>query len=162
MAEHLLPPHDLSLPATRPRASADGEGEDGEGNSKRGYEQMFRDQIALVDEAGVSFRVQYEGVSCNAQKHLRLTCGWRDYIRKHDVELGESTNSSSTRLMPVVVSNRLQGMCLGGWPRILALVQQHCRCVHWRMVMQLGWKSAGKPGCQPCCAYLTIPRSASV
>jgi hypothetical protein len=89
MAEHLLPPHDLSLPAIKACTSTNGEGEDGEGNSKRGYEQMFRDQIVLVDEAGVSFKVQYEGVSCNAQKHLRLTCGWRDYIRKHGVEVGE-------------------------------------------------------------------------
>jgi hypothetical protein len=104
MAEHLLPPHDLSLPATKPRSSADGEVEDGEGSSKRGYEQMFRDQIALVDEAGVSFRVQYEGVSCNAQKHLRLTCGWRDYIRKHDVEVGE--RAVAVRLCASVISHR--------------------------------------------------------
>jgi hypothetical protein len=34
-------------------------------------------------------RVQYEGVSCNAQKHLRLTCGWRDYIRRINAEVGE-------------------------------------------------------------------------
>jgi hypothetical protein len=90
MAEHLLPQHDLSL-AGWPRTSADGSS-DGEDGSRRGgssYDQLFKEQVVLVDDQGGSFRVQYEGVACNAQKHLRLTCGWRDYIRTHNVEVGE-------------------------------------------------------------------------
>jgi hypothetical protein len=90
MAEHLLPQHDLTVPP-KPRASSDGgAGSDEDDGPKRStYEQLFKEQIVIVDEAGATFRVQYEGVSCNAQKHLRLTCGWRDFIRKHDVEVGE-------------------------------------------------------------------------
>lgn len=91
MAEHLLPQHDLSL-VGRPRTSADGSS-DGEDGSRRGgssYDQLFKEQVVLVDDQGGSFRVQYEGVACNAQKHLRLTCGWRDYIRQHNVEVGDT------------------------------------------------------------------------
>jgi len=92
MAEHLLPLHDLTLPTKRRRSSNDGAGSDGDEDApKRGtYEQMFKEQIVIVDEAGATFRVQYEGVSCNAQKHLRLTCGWRDFIRQHNVEIGDT------------------------------------------------------------------------
>lgn len=88
MAEHLLPLHDLN-PAGRPRTSADGGSDDDARRGGSSYDQLFKEQVVLVDEAGGSFRVQYEGVACNAQKHLRLTCGWRDYIRHHNVEVGE-------------------------------------------------------------------------
>lgn len=91
MAEHLLPPHNLTL-AGRPRTSADGSSDGENDDARRGgssYDQLFKEQVVLVDEQGGSFKVQYEGVACNAQKHLRLTCGWRDYIRHHNVEVGE-------------------------------------------------------------------------
>jgi len=92
MAEHLLPHHDLNPPTPKAAATAEGDGE-GEGEAKRpasSYEALFKEFITVVDEAGSTFKVQYEGVSCNAQKHLRLTSGWRDYIRAHAVEVGDT------------------------------------------------------------------------
>lgn len=92
MAEHLLPLHDLN-PST-PRAggyegSSGGAGDESPKRPGSTYEQLFKEQITIVDDQGSTFRVQYEGVSCNAQKHLRLTSGWRDYIRSHNVQVGE-------------------------------------------------------------------------
>jgi hypothetical protein len=98
MAEHLLPYHDLHAPPTRSSSGCAGMDDDGgdsprgasSGNSKPGssYELLFKEDVAVVDWEGARFRVQYEGVSCNQQKHLRLTSGWRDYIRAHNVEVG--------------------------------------------------------------------------
>jgi len=91
MAEHLLPYHDLTL--STPKAGRSTEDDDVEASPKRpgsSYEALFKEQITIVDEKGAVFRIQYEGVSCNAQKHLRLTSGWRDYIRVHDVEVGDT------------------------------------------------------------------------
>lgn len=111
MAEHLLPLHDLTLPSKRRRSSNDGAGSDGDEDApKRGtYEQMFKEQIVIVDEAGATFRVQYEGVTCNAQKHLRLTCGWRDFIKQHNVEIGEC------RRAQVYCSGAVLCWCVLGW-----------------------------------------------
>jgi hypothetical protein len=104
MAEHLLPYHDLHAPPTRRSSGCTGMDDDGgdsprgtsSGNSKPGssYELLFKEDVAVVDREGARFRVQYEGVSCNQQKHLRLTSGWRDYIRAHNVEVGECTQRS--------------------------------------------------------------------
>lgn len=80
MAEHLLPQYDLN-PTNSDESSKK------PGSS---YEQLFKETITVVDDQGEEFSVQYEGVICNAQKHLRLTSGWRDYIRAHKVEVGES------------------------------------------------------------------------
>jgi hypothetical protein len=98
MAEHLLPYHDLYAPPARSGAAAAADDDAGDsprgassGSSKPGstYELLFKEEVTVVDREGGRFRVQYEGVSCNQQKHLRLTSGWRDYIRAHNVEVGE-------------------------------------------------------------------------
>jgi hypothetical protein len=99
MAEHLLPYHDLHAPPARNSSGGCAADYDG-GDSPRGassgggkpgstYELLFKEEVTVVDREGGRFRVQYEGVSCNQQKHLRLTSGWRDYIRAHNVEVGE-------------------------------------------------------------------------
>eukprot|EP00879_Flechtneria_rotunda_P002979 GHRR01003197.1.p3 GENE.GHRR01003197.1~~GHRR01003197.1.p3 ORF type:complete len:153 (+),score=46.83 GHRR01003197.1:360-818(+) len=93
MAEHLLPPHDLTAAAPRTAGGGAYADEDSpRGNSKAAstYELLFKQEVTLIDEQGSIFRVQYEGVSCNQQKHLRLTSGWRDYIRCHGVEVGDT------------------------------------------------------------------------
>lgn len=100
MAEHLLPHHDLHAPPQRHNSGGCNAADDDAGDSPRGgggsrpggssYELLFKEEVSIVDREGGRFRVQYEGVSCNAQKHLRLTSGWRDYIRAHNVEVGES------------------------------------------------------------------------
>jgi hypothetical protein len=96
MAEHLLPFHDLHAPPTRRSSGGCAALDDDGGDSPRGaskpgssYELLFKEDVSVVDREGARFRVQYEGVSCNQQKHLRLTSGWRDYIRAHNVEVGE-------------------------------------------------------------------------
>jgi hypothetical protein len=89
MAEHLLPYHDLNASSSGTATTGGGGGDSP--NSRKGgsYEALFKEEISLADSSGASFRVTYEGVSCNAQKHLRLTSGWRDFIRAHDVAVGE-------------------------------------------------------------------------
>lgn len=137
MAEHLLPPHDLTLPA-KPRSSADGADDDEEASGKKGtYEQLFKEQVVLIDEAGAPFRVQYEGVACNAQKHLRLTCGWRDYIRQHKVEVGECQCWGQLGLDQLFASNCLLQHCVvvavvSGPGQLWATVPKrmvHCKCL---------------------------------
>eukprot|EP00882_Tetradesmus_deserticola_P020813 GHRQ01022495.1.p1 GENE.GHRQ01022495.1~~GHRQ01022495.1.p1 ORF type:complete len:329 (+),score=170.33 GHRQ01022495.1:24-989(+) len=117
MAEHLLPYHDLHTPPAR-NSSAGSAAADGEpGDSPRGnnassgkpsssYELLFKEEVVVMDSEGSRFRVQYEGVSCNQQKHLRLTSGWRDYIRAHDVEVGECAVRISTGV-PWAAAGRL-------------------------------------------------------
>ncbi|KAF6257315.1 hypothetical protein COO60DRAFT_1240456 [Scenedesmus sp. NREL 46B-D3] len=102
MAEHLLPYHDLHAPPSRhgsggcAAATDDDAADSPRGNSNSSgkpgssYELLFKEEVAVVDREGARFRVQYEGVSCNQQKHLRLTSGWRDYIRAHNVEVGDT------------------------------------------------------------------------
>ncbi|WIA30052.1 hypothetical protein OEZ86_000147 [Tetradesmus obliquus] len=100
MAEHLLPHHDLHAPPQRHGSGGCNAADDDAGDSPRGgggsrpggssYELLFKEEVSIVDREGGRFRVQYEGVSCNAQKHLRLTSGWRDYIRAHNVEVGDT------------------------------------------------------------------------
>jgi hypothetical protein len=54
MAEHLLPPHDLSA-KPQPRASSDGAGSDEERGSST-YGTLFKDHITIVDEHGTTYR----------------------------------------------------------------------------------------------------------
>jgi hypothetical protein len=32
--------------------------------------------------------VDYEGATCSGQKHLRLTCGWRNFAQQQGLQLG--------------------------------------------------------------------------
>lgn len=77
MADNLLPPQP-SLECRRSTGVDDG------------YEQLFKVNVTLVDPQGTPWPVQYEGVMCCGQRHLRLTCGWADFIRSNEVELGDS------------------------------------------------------------------------
>jgi hypothetical protein len=65
------------------------------GSASGSYAPLFREWISLVDGEGATWRVQYEGVSCRAQKHLRLTSGWRDYVRAHSIAVGECERAHS-------------------------------------------------------------------
>lgn len=53
------------------------------------YSPLFKIAIHLVDPAGRVWKVQYEGSCYKDQKHPRLTRGWRDFIRSHEVQIGE-------------------------------------------------------------------------
>lgn len=54
MAEHLLPPHDLSA-KPQPRASSDGGASDDEKGSST-YGTLFKDHVTIVDEHGITYR----------------------------------------------------------------------------------------------------------
>lgn len=89
MAQHLMPLHDLNV---LPGAAA-------AGDSSNSYELLFKDEITIINAAmGQPFRVTYEGVACNGQKHLRLTAGWRDFVRANSVAVGAGSALCSVRL----------------------------------------------------------------
>lgn len=83
MADHLLP-HPLEAQA------GTGNRSDGSDGHVSGYEALFKLEVALIDVEGKSWSMQYEGVSCNQQRHMRLTCGWRDFVRGQKLLVGES------------------------------------------------------------------------
>lgn len=80
MSAHLLPLEAGSLRsgASEPRSA------------QRGYEPLFRRAVELVDAAGSRWSMVYEGVLCAGQRHLRLTSGWKDFVRAHKLRIGDS------------------------------------------------------------------------
>ena len=53
---------------------------------------LFKVKIMLYDSNGRSWRVQYDGLQFNGraggQRHLRLTRGWRLFVRGNDIRIG--------------------------------------------------------------------------
>eukprot|EP00879_Flechtneria_rotunda_P022918 GHRR01024222.1.p2 GENE.GHRR01024222.1~~GHRR01024222.1.p2 ORF type:complete len:166 (-),score=46.01 GHRR01024222.1:1103-1600(-) len=162
MAEHLLPPHDLTAAAPRTAGGGAYADEDSpRGNSKAAstYELLFKQEVTLIDEQGSIFRVQYEGVSCNQQKHLRLTSGWRDYIRCHGVEVGEAcgvgcldTASSLHTTQAPLLLLALPGSHEGA-ARSQAIAAALGLCVHMRPALMLA-PAMTQPWltCSHCCS----------
>lgn len=70
------------------------------GNAGSSYELLFKETVTLLDSSGNTYSVQYEGVSCNNQKHLRLTKGWVHFTRANNVNVGES-------LVTIVISQQV-------------------------------------------------------
>jgi hypothetical protein len=68
---------------------ADGEQDDRLSVGK-GYALLFKKPIVLVDNQGTRYTVQYEGSLCAAQRHLRLTGGWNEFIRSRRMAIGAS------------------------------------------------------------------------
>lgn len=62
----------------------------GTGSGQRSYEMLFKVQVKLVDSAGTVWPVTYEGVLCAGQRHLRLTCGWSEFIKAKKIAIGDA------------------------------------------------------------------------
>lgn len=60
------------------------------GSGQRNYQMMFKVQIKLVDSAGQVWPVTYEGALCAGQRHLRLTCGWSEFIKAKKIGIGDA------------------------------------------------------------------------
>lgn len=91
MAEHLLPPQPRAYGAWNSACDGSTAGHAGS------YEQLFKEEIYVIDEAGKRWALQYEGVACNQQRHLRLTSGWRDFARAHHLDVGEYCDAHCRR-----------------------------------------------------------------
>jgi hypothetical protein len=59
-------------------------------SSQRSYEMLFKVQVKLVDAVGQIWPVTYEGVMCAGQRHLRLTCGWSEFIKAKRLTIGDA------------------------------------------------------------------------
>ncbi|WIA08407.1 hypothetical protein OEZ86_011011 [Tetradesmus obliquus] len=51
---------------------------------------LFKVQVKLVDGVGQIWPVTYEGVMCAGQRHLRLTCGWSEFIKAKRLTIGDA------------------------------------------------------------------------
>jgi hypothetical protein len=56
----------------------------------KAYEMLFKCQVKLVDPTGHAWPVMYEGVLCAGQRHLRLTCGWSEFIKSRKIGIGDA------------------------------------------------------------------------
>ncbi|KAI8469780.1 MAG: hypothetical protein J3K34DRAFT_422783 [Monoraphidium minutum] len=83
MAEALLPE---MARATAPRGGSCAAGQ----GAGRHYELLFKSDITLVDGDARKWQLVYEGAVCNTQRHLRLTSGWRDFVRGHNIQVGDT------------------------------------------------------------------------
>jgi hypothetical protein len=54
---------------------------------------LFKTWITLHDGAGGKWRVQYDGWQFKGrvkeQRHFRLTCGWKNFIKDKNVQIGK-------------------------------------------------------------------------
>lgn len=55
-----------------------------------GYELLFKLKLELIDIQGESWPVEYEGVVCCSQRHLRLTSGWRQFVQSKNIQVGDT------------------------------------------------------------------------
>jgi hypothetical protein len=62
----------------------------GGGQAAKSYEMLFKCQVKLVDPTGHAWPVMYEGVLCAGQRHLRLTCGWSEFIKARKISIGDA------------------------------------------------------------------------
>jgi hypothetical protein len=68
------------------------------------YELLFKHKIWLIDEDLVSWPVEYEGVVCCAQRHYRLTSGWRNFVRAKNIKVGTPHQAASTGAMKCILT----------------------------------------------------------
>lgn len=74
------------------RSSGSSKGRGRQAGQQKSYEMLFKCQIKLVDPTGQAWPVIYEGVLCAGQRHLRLTCGWSEFIKARKIAIGDSVS----------------------------------------------------------------------
>jgi hypothetical protein len=72
------------------RSSGGGRARGRQAGQAKSYEMLFKCQVKLVDPTGHAWPVMYEGVLCAGQRHLRLTCGWSEFIKARKIGIGDA------------------------------------------------------------------------
>jgi hypothetical protein len=73
-------------------AASGAPGKEGVSGRSSSCTPLFRTWVTLFDGAGGEWQVQYDGWQFKGrvkdQRHLRLTCGWKNFVRSKDVQIG--------------------------------------------------------------------------